>query len=213
MPRWFADIASELGVPPLLLELTKRIVSELHPSAHRRRGGYVFLASLIMASRILGTPLTLKSVSQASARVGLRVSPKKLAIVVGEVSSVCKSSPAVSKGAQRYITSIISSLKRDTVVQSTLSDLFGEWWDVALDRLHVKSFELYRTAGETIRFELAGKSPVVTAAAAVWLAAKTLGLRVITQEVVARAAGVSSSALRRRAKLILQGLEAARDAR
>ena len=210
LPRWISEIANELGASPRLLELARAIISGLPQGFHRRRGGYLYLASLVVASRILGSPLTLKTISQAAASVGLRVSPKKLAIVVGEVSPACKSPATEGRAVRQYISSIISRLKRDPGLQSALCYLFGEHWDVALDRLHVKSLELLKVAAKVTRSELVGKSPAVTAAATVWLAAKTLGLRFITQERVARAAGVSSSALRRRTKLLLQGLEAAR---
>ena len=192
------------------MELVKAIISGLPKSFHRRRGGYLYLASLVVASRILGAPLTLKTISQAAASVGLRVSPKKLAIMVGEVSSACKSPGIDGRAVRQYISSIVSHLKRDPALQSILCDLFGEHWDVALNRLHVKSLELLKVTVNAMRLELVGKSPAVTAAATVWLAARTLGLRFITQERVARAAGVSSSALRRRTKLLLRGLEAAR---
>ncbi len=210
LPRWLSEVVSELDAPPRLLDLAKAIISGLPKSLHGRRRGYLYLASLVVASRILGTPLTLKTVSQAAASVGLRVSPKKLAIMVGEVSSACRSPVIDSRSVRQYISSIVSHLKRDPALQSILHDLFGEHWGVALDRLHVKSLELLKVTGKVTRLELAGKSPAVTAAATVWLTARTLGLRFITQERVARAAGVSSSALRKRTKLLLQGSEAAK---
>ncbi len=202
----------ELGGPPQLLELTRDLVKDLRLPSHAKRDGYVFLAALIVASRVIGIPFTLSAVSRASAAVGVRVSPRRLALVVAEVSSLLRLG-GHSARVQKHIAAVIAALRRDPTLQRTLSEYFGPCWDVALDRLQVKSVELYNLVRDEIRLELVGKSPPVTAAAVVWLSARTLGLRPLTQEVIARAAGISPSALRRRARTVRRSLEACGHAR
>lgn len=196
IPSWFLTVISELGLPRQVAQDAAELCRVYCMSKKIKSRPHWLLAALILLSRSRGGPIPASLLEESAKKVGISVNARKLALFSAEMSSFLKL--PLKARAPNYIPFIISGLRKDQEIFRKLSRDYGELVDPALLRLEIKAINMARCLETRYRGLLAGKSPLVTAAASVWLAAKTLGMRSITQEAVAKASGISHSALRRR---------------
>ncbi len=198
VPPPVRELAGLLDAPRKVEELAARIYWVLKSDS---RGGFLLAAvALILAGRQLHYLITTGEAAAALRRLGLSVSKRKIAVRVanhGKSLGVWRIPPL-----SEYVSSVIRSMGRSRDVEKRMKESFPErrFWSV-LERIRMRALRLSRNEG--LRRLSPGKSPLVTAAAVVYIAALTLGMRNPSQALIARAVGVNESVLRRRVSELL----------
>jgi len=196
VPSWFLAVVRELGLPRHAAQDAFELCRLYCNSRGVRSRPHWLLAALLLLSKSLGGPVPAAFLEELARKAGININARKLALISAEMSSSLRLS--LKTKSPNYIPFIIAGLRKDQETSAKLKRDYGELLETALLRLEVKAIDMSRRLETRYRGLLAGKSPLVTAAASVWLTAKSLGMRAITQEAVAKAAGISHSALRRR---------------
>jgi len=197
-------LGEEIGIPYRIQKKASYMLGKfLRKSGTKARNRiYHAAAALVLASRSNNHVVTIKEV---------RVVLKSLGCACGEQTLIRKMNEIERalgiKGGNRryeaYIAYVLRKLDENGLLPK--GNHFKSHLPSHFDRIQLRALKIIRllNSSEFARFNLLGKSPLIVSAAAVYIAAKQLGLRNITQEAVARAINSHKTVIRKRAKMLV----------
>ncbi len=181
-------LVDRLNLPESVFISARELILAYKSKSGRESSLSIAAASVVMVSRDLGIPVSISDVSSA---LSGKVSPGGIVAAIGEIKSVLGiRAPIPWEG---YLNYVIWKLGRSDEFLKAISDLKMPS-HLILDRIRVKSRKLLRIKSGRIK-ELMGRSPVIVSGALVYLAAQSLGLRLVTQKIVSDSIGVSRASL------------------
>lgn len=163
-----------------------------------RYGIEVAAAALLVASRQIGRPISISELCRAvEDSVGVPLSRRRVALTAADMARALRIDPPVDL---RDYVDLVMRRVYDSKVPSELEERYSLDPERILERVRLRAYRIVsRILG---RPELAGKSPLITAAAVVYIAARSVGLRLLTQRVLSEALYTHPSAIRRRVKQV-----------
>lgn len=177
-------IAESLGLPEEVERMASTLLTWYKFVKKRRATSSLGLASIVLASRMHGITIPLRSVPE--------VSPRSLMRALGELGSVVRRVDPWDS----YVNYVVGNL---------LSALNLEPKHLVRERLWVRAKrEVSRMLRER-KAEVLGKNPLGIVALATYIAAKKCGLNSVSLEMVARCSGVHRSTLYRISRRIESG--------
>jgi len=161
-----------------------------------RCGMEVAAAALLVASRQIGRPIAISELCRAiEDSVGVSLSKRRVALTAADMARVLRIDPPVD--LKDYVDLVMRRVYVSKV-PSELEERYSLDPERVLERVRLRAYRIAsRISG---RPELAGKSPLITAAAVVYIAARSLGLRMLTQRVLSETLYTHPSAIRRRVR-------------
>ncbi len=184
-------IVSRLGLPNEVYDLAKDIVSSYELASGERVTPSILMAAVIIASRIYGTPVPIK---EAILRVSARTSPSRVALAIGKLESVLPRREGVPW--EGYINYLIGKMSRDERFMDRLKIVSGKLSPyLVLERLRIRAIKELRDIRKKKRADLIGRNPVYIAAAVIYMTSKRIGIRGISQGLLADVLGTSRSTI------------------
>ncbi len=181
-------LVDRLNLPESVLASARELILAYKTKSGRESNPSIAAASVVMVSRDLGIPISISDVSKA---LKGKISPGRIVAAIGEIKSVLGiRAPIPWEG---YLNYVVWKLSMSDEFLKAVSNLKTPN-HIILERIRVKSRKLLRSKSEKIR-ELMGRSPVIVSGALVYLAAQSLGLRLVTQKIVSDSIGVSRSSI------------------
>ena len=167
---------------------------------------YYAAAALVLASRNDNRVVTIKEVKTLLESLGYACGEQTLIRKMNEIERTL----GIKGGNRRYeayIAYVLRKLDEEGLLSKGRS--YRSHLPNHFDRIQLRALKIIKLlhSNELARFNLLGKSPLIVSAAAVYIAAKQLGLRNITQEAVARAINSHKTVIRKRAKMLAMMLE------
>ncbi len=162
---------------------------------------YYAAAALVLASRNDNHVVTIKEVRAVLKSLGCACGEQTLIKKMNEIERTL----GIKGGKRRYeayIAYVLRKLDEDGLLPRV--NCFRSHLPSHFDRIQLRALKIIKLlhSSEFARFNLLGKSPLIVSAAAVYIVAKQLGLRNITQEAVARAINSHKTVIRKRAKML-----------
>lgn len=192
------QLASELGVVDEVVKLARSILRSYDLS---RGGGHstsLLLAALILASRFYGSPIPIRD---ALERISTEVSPSRIISHIWELKELVPSREATYW--EGYISYLIAKMSRDEDFVRRLKELFPRVNPyILLDRLRIRAMREMRSILGKKRGLVLGRNPLYVAAAAVYIAGKKLGMRNISQGLIADLLGANRSTISKMLRLV-----------
>ena len=169
---------------------------------HVRNRAYHAAAALVMAARREGYVITIKEMLRVLNSLGYPCKGQTLARKIGEMSNLI--GLRQTHEFKQYVSYIIRRIGLD----SESSPRFGmaqcrDPWKI-LNKIELRALKIAKMLedDERARHQLLGKSPLTLSAGAVYVAAKQLGIREITQSILANAIQSHKAVIRKRAKML-----------
>jgi len=181
-------IAESLGIPRDVELTASGLLMHYRSLTGRRASTSLILASVILASRFHGVPITIRSVEELDA-----VSSKALMRALWELRRVSRREDLWDS----YLNYVIGNLTRSLNL--------GRNQHIVRDRLWLRAKrELVRIIRER-REEVLGKNPLGLVAVATYLAAKRCGLRGVSLDLLSRCSGLHRNTIYRLHRRIQHG--------
>ena len=162
---------------------------------------YYAAAALVLASRSDNHVITIKDIRAVLESLGCSCGEQT---IIRKMNEIERTLGIKGRGAEyeAYIAYVLRKLGEEglldkgTHLKSHLPNHY--------DRIQLRALKMIKLlqSSESARFNLLGKSPLVVSAAAVYIAAKQLGLRRITQKAIASAINTHKTVIRKRAKML-----------
>lgn len=188
--RSLEHMARELDLSDEIIKLAEELVraySSLYGKVHTHS---ILLAALIVASRLRGSPIPIK---EAIRRLSIGVSPSRVAFYVGRLEDLLPRKDIPWEG---YINYLIAKMSRDEELMRKLEKASGKVDPrILLERLRIRALKEMKELRNRKRSALVGRNPVYIAAAVVYLAGKKIGMRYLSQGVIADLLGANRSTI------------------
>ena len=163
-------IVDRLGLPESVIKSSKEILIAYKSVSGRESSPSIAAASVLMVSRDLGIPVSLHEISRA---LNGRITPKRIALALGEIKSVLKMTSPIPW--EVYVDYVIWKVSKSDGFRAGLSKLKVQP-HLIVERIRIKSRRMIVERRASLS-NLMGRNPVLIAAAIVYLAAKSVGLR------------------------------------
>ncbi len=188
--RSINNIVSRLNLPSEVSEMAKEVIMNYEASTGKRATISTLIASVIIASRLYGIPIPIKEVSKKYPRL----SPSNLALTIGTLKNTLPKREGVPW--EGYINYLIGKLSRDERVIEILKNSSGRLSpQMIIERLRINSLKEMRRIKKDKRSRMVGRNPVYIAAAIIYMTGKKIGIRGLSQDLIADALGASRSAI------------------
>ncbi len=201
--RVIKRIGEEAEIPYRVQKRASHILGKfLRESGIKARNKiYYAAAALVLASRNDNHVITIKEVKTILESFGCACGEQTLIRKMNEIERVL----GIKGGNRRYeayIAYVLRKLDEEGLIGGGNS--FRSHLPNHFDRIKLRALKILKllNSRELARFNLLGKSPLVISAAAVYIAARQLGLRNITQNAIARAINSHKTVIRKRAKML-----------
>ncbi len=181
-------LVDRLGLPESVLSSSRDLIIAYKSKSGRESSPSIAAASVVIVSRELGIPLSISEVSMA---LKGRISPGKIASSIGEIKTVLGIKSPVPW--EVYVDYVLWKLSRSEEFSDALSGNKVPR-HILIERMRIKTRKLIKAKLDLIK-GLVGKNPVIISGALVYIAAQSLGIRSITQRLVANSIGVSRASL------------------
>jgi len=201
-------IGDEAGIPYRIQKRASYMLGKfLRESGVKARNKiYYAAAALVLASRNDNHVVTIKEIKSILESFGCACGEQTLIRKMNEIERIL----GIRGGNRRYevyIAYVLRKLDEKGLLEAGTS--FRSHLPSHFDRIQLRALKMLKllNSNELARFNLLGKSPLVVSAAAVYIAAKQLGLRNITQNAIARAINSHKTVIRKRAKMLATMLD------
>ncbi len=188
--RSLEHLARELGLPDKAIKLAEELLRAYNSSYGKAHTQSILLAALIVGSRLYGSPIPIK---EATKRLSIRVSPSKVAFYVGRLEGLIPRRDIPWEG---YVNYLIAKMSRNQEFMGKLEKASGKLDSrILLERLRIRAIKELRELRSRKRSALIGRNPVYIAAAVVYLAGKKVGMRYLSQGMIADLLGANRSTI------------------
>ncbi|GEM_PF-5109846 len=196
-------LGEEIGIPYRIQKKASYMLGRfLRESGVKARNKiYYAAAALVLASRNDNHVVTIKEVRAVLESMGCACGEQTLIRKMNEIEKTL----GIRGGNRRYEAYIAYVLRKlDEEGLLARGNSLRSYLPSHFDRIQIRALKIIKLlySSEYARFNLLGKSPLIVSAAAVYMAAKQLGLRNITQKAIARAINSHKTVIRKRAKML-----------
>ncbi len=188
--RSLEHIGRELGLPDEVIKLAEELVRAYNSLHGRIHTSSILLAALVVASRLQGSPIPIK---EAIRRLSIGVSPSRVAFYVGKIDELI---PRKGVPWEGYINYLIAKMSRDEEFMRKLEKASGKVDPkLLLERLRMRALKEMKELRNRKRSILVGRNPVYIAAAVVYMAGRKIGMRYLSQGMIADLLGANRSTI------------------
>ncbi len=188
--RSINDIVSRLNLPSEVSNMAKEIILNYEASTGKKVTLSMLIASVIISARLYDIPIPIKEAS----RKYPRVSPSHLALTIGVLEDELPKKEGVPW--EGYINYLIRKLSRDERVIEILKQSSGKLpLQIIIERLRINSIREMRRVKKDSRSRMVGRNPIYIAAAIVYITGKKIGIRGLSQGLMADALGANRSTI------------------
>ncbi len=183
-------IVRQLELPDEVVELAREIVHRYELIKGRKAGMSLLIAAIILASRKCGLAIPIREVLPT---LHIRLTPSRVALAIGTLKEVLPRREDIPW--EGYVNYLIRKIFRDERFKERLrkSSLKVPPHIIA-ERIRIRAIRELRNLDKR-DLSLTGKNPVYIAAAVVYLASKKVGIRELSQSLMADVLGASRSAI------------------
>ncbi len=195
--RSVSNIVSKLDLPDEISRMAKDIISNYEASTGKRATLSILIASVIIAARLYDIPIPIKEVSKKYPRV----SPSHLALTIGTLKTHLPKKEGIPW--EGYINYLIGKLSRDERVIKIFKQSSGKLPpQIIIERLRLNSIKEIRRIKKDKRSCIIGRNPVYIAAAVIYMTGKKIGIRMLSQSLIADALGANRSTISKALALV-----------
>lgn len=191
-------LASELGVTEEVAKLAGSILRSYDLSKGGGHSTSLLIAALIVASRLYGSPIPIKD---ALKRTSVEASPSRVLSYIWELKELVPSREIAPW--EGYINHLIAKMSKDEDLIRRLKELFPKLNPyILLERVRIRAIREIKVILRRKRGLLLGRNPLYVAAAAVYIAGKKVGMRNISQGLIADLLGANRSTISKILRLV-----------
>ncbi len=197
--RSIDNIVFRLDLPDEVSKIAKEIVSSYEANSGKRATPSILVASVIIAARSYGISIPIKEVCKRYPRV----SPSRLALTIGILEEVL---PRRGISWEGYINYLIGKLSKDERIIECLKQSSGKVpHHLIIERLRINSIKEINKVRRSKRSHIAGRNPVYIAAAVIYIVGKKIGIRRLSQGLLADALGANRSTISKALSVVRGG--------
>ncbi|MCD6244317.1 MAG: hypothetical protein J7J65_03670 [Candidatus Korarchaeota archaeon] len=183
-------VVRQLELPEEVIELAREIIHSYELITGKKAGMSLLIAAIILASRKCGLAIPIREVLLI---LHTKLSPSKVALAIGALKEVLPERENIPW--EGYVNYLIRKIFRDERFRERLrkSSLKVPTHIIA-ERIRIRAIRELKNLNRR-SLNLTGKNPVYIAAAVVYLASKKVGIRELSQSLMADVLGASRSVI------------------
>lgn len=185
------NLANRLNLPEEVTALAKELLRAYDSTYGGGHTTSLIIAALITASRIYGVPIPIR---EALTRLSLDISPSRVTFYIGKVEELLPRKQGIPW--EGYVNYLIAKMSRDQELMNRLERMSNRFdASLLLERLRIRAIREMKRVKNNRRSFLIGRNPVYIAAAVIYMASRKLGMRCISQGLLAELLGANRSTI------------------